>query len=213
MNRQTWKPATTASFWATCKSYFEWAKERGLRSDNPMDGVRPVKVPPSPPKIASAQALQEAIEKASRRDRLALMLAAYAGLRRAEVAGLHASMIEDGWIRVEGKGKKVRRVPIHPDLAGELKRARDMGGYLFPGRDGDGPISPDSMGKRMGRLLPPGVSAHHLRHMFATSAYRHSHDIRAVQQLLGHSSLATTQIYVSSNDDELMAAVFGIGAA
>jgi site-specific recombinase XerD len=63
------------------------------------------------------------------------------------------------------------------------------------------------MGRRIARALPGKWSAHSLRHYFAGNVYRASHDIRSVQQLLGHASIATTEIYTHVNDDDLHAAV------
>jgi integrase len=177
-----------------------------------MDDVRQIRVPPNIPKIATAAALDEALAKASRRDRLAVLLAAYAGMRRAEIAGLHADDVGDEWVRIKGKGGRTRKVPIHPNLKPDLEKARKIGGFLFPDRFGDGPVTADAMGRRIARLLPAGFTAHSLRHYFATTIYQGSKDLQAVQQLLGHSSLATTERYLHGDDEALKSAVFGLGA-
>jgi site-specific recombinase XerC len=148
----------------------------------------------------------EALENVEPRDRLAIMLAAYAGLRRAEIAGLHADDIGDRMLTVTGKGSKTRRVPIHPMLEEQLRIVKARGGYIFPNVNGE-PMKPDSLGRRIARALPGKWSAHSLRHYYAGNVYRASHDLRAVQELLGHSSIATTQIYTQVNDDDLHAAV------
>ena len=135
------------------------------------------------------------------------MLAAYAGLRRAEIANLHADNVGERMLTVLGKGQKVRRVPIHPMLEVPLRDAKARGGYIFRGADGWSPVTVDAMGRRIARALPDKWSAHSLRHYYAGHVYRASHDIRAVQQLLGHASIATTQIYTQVNDDDLHAAV------
>ncbi|HEY7821665.1 MAG TPA: tyrosine-type recombinase/integrase [Acidimicrobiia bacterium] len=209
LRRQEWKPATAASFRSSLSSFYKWALDEGLVDENPLKSVRNVRVPPAAPKIATAAALDEALAKASRRDRLAVMLAAYAGLRRGEIAGIHSRDVDDDWLRITGKGGRTRRVPIHPEIREEVLRARAIGGYFFPDRSGDGSVTPDAMGRRIARLLPDGLTAHSLRHMFATRTYNHSHDLRAVQTLLGHSSLATTQIYLHSDEEQLKSAVFG----
>ena len=212
VRRQDWKPATAASFRQTLNGFFKWAVKHGVREDNPVDEVRQIRVPPGIPKIATAAALDEALDKASRRDRLAVLLAAYAGMRRAEIAGLHAEDVSEGWIRIKGKGGRTRKVPIHPDLRPELEKAVAIGGYLFPDRYGDGPVTADAMGRRIARLLPKGFTAHSLRHYFATKVYQTSKDLQSVQALLGHSSLATTERYLHGDDDALKSAVFGLGA-
>lgn len=210
LRRRGWKPNTVKSFRSSLAGFYEWAVKTKRLTDNPMDDVRPIRMPPAVPKIASAAALDEALTNANSRDRLAVKLAAYAGLRRAEIAALKCEDIEEGWLRVAGKGGKVRRVPIHPQLINDIARLEGRRGYIFPDRWGEGHVTDDAMGRRIARLLPEGMTAHSLRHLFATSAYRGSHDLRAVQQLLGHSSLSTTQVYVHTDDDELKAAVFGV---
>ena len=202
-----WKPATRMSARSSLRSFYKWALEAEVVHKDPTARTRPVKVPPRAVKEAPQDALLTALEAVGDRDRLAIMLAAYAGLRRAEIATLHADNIEDRMLTVTGKGSKTRRVPIHPMLVSPLREAKERGGYVFRGADGWSPVTPDAMGRRIARALPDHWSAHSLRHYFAGNVYRASHDIRAVQQLLGHSSIATTQIYTHIDDDELHRAV------
>lgn len=202
-----WKAATRLSARSSLRSFYRWMVESGLRDDDPTARTKPVKVPPRHIKEAPEEALLEALENANERDRLAVLLAAYAGLRRAEIAGLHADNIGERMLEVTGKGGKTRRVPIHSFLVAPLKDAKARGGYVFRGSDGWNPVSPDALGRRIARVLPGKWSAHSLRHFYAGHVYRASKDIRAVQQLLGHSSIATTQIYTMVNDDDLTAAV------
>jgi site-specific recombinase XerD len=206
LDNPTWKPATKLSARASLRSYYRWAMEAGRVQVDPTLKTRPIKMPPRSIKEAPKEALLEALERVAPRDRLAIMLAAYAGLRRAEIANLHADQIGDRMLTVVGKGSKERRVPIHPLLEEQLREVKARGGYAFPNVDG-GPIKPDAMGRRIARALPGTWSAHSLRHYFAGNVYRASHDIRAVQQLLGHSSISTTEIYTHINDDDLHAAV------
>ncbi len=201
-----WKPATKLSARASLRSYYRWAMESGRLDADPTAKTRTIKMPPRAIKEAPQDALLTALEGAHERDRLAIMLAAYAGLRRAEIANLHADQIGDRMLTVTGKGSKTRRVPIHPMLVEPLRKVQERGGYAFPSVDG-GPITPDAMGRRIARALPGKWSAHSLRHYFAGNVYRASHDIRSVQQLLGHASIATTEIYTHVNDDDLHAAV------
>lgn len=202
-----WKPATRLAARSSLRSYYRWAVESGLRTDDPSARTKAVKVPPRTIKEAPQGALLEALERVGERDRLAILLAAYAGLRRAEIATLHADNIGERMLTVTGKGSKTRRVPIHPMLEAPLRAAKERGGYVFRGADGWSPVTPDAMGRRIARALPDKWSAHSLRHYYAGHVYRASHDIRAVQQLLGHSSVATTQIYTMVDDDDLHRAV------
>lgn len=202
-----WKPNTRQAARASLKLFYRWAVQADLVAKDPTLKTRPVKVPPRAIKEAPQEALLRALETVGDRDRLAIMLAAYAGLRRAEIATLHADNIGDRMLTITGKGSKVRRVPIHPLLEAPLRAMKERGGYVFPGANGWDPVGPDALGRRISRALPDGWSAHSLRHYYAGHVYRASHDIRAVQQLLGHASIATTQIYTHIDDDELHRAV------
>jgi integrase/recombinase XerC len=116
----------------------------------------------------------------------------------------------DGWsLIVVGKGNRQRVVPITQDLAAEIACYRGHG-YLFPGQI-DGHMSPEWVGAVLSRLMPPGYTAHKLRHRFATRGYAGTHDLRAVQEALGHASVATTQRYtaVSSREVRLVSEAAG----
>jgi integrase/recombinase XerC len=80
-------------------------------------------------------------------------------------------------------------------------------GYLFPAdATADRHLTPERVGLLVGRVLPEGYSMHKLRHRYATRAYRGSRNLRAVQTLLGHASIATTERYTAVDDDEIRAA-------
>jgi integrase len=170
-----------------------------------------VKVPQGKPKPASDEALAKALKKAPPRTQLMVRLGALAGLRAMEIAGLHSDAVTiirkkkrsktKAFLTIKGKGSKTRIVPVTLDLAEEIQAKN---GYVFPGRI-DGHISPAYVSKLVSRVLPPGVTCHKLRHRFATRAYRNGKDLRALQKVLGHSSIATTQIYVDVSDDTLWA--------
>jgi integrase len=83
-------------------------------------------------------------------------------------------------------------------------------GYLFPGRYGAG-LSADVVGRTLSRLLGPGWSGHTIRHRFASSAYAAERDLRAVQELLGHSKPETTARYVQTPTHAKHAAVLAAG--
>ena len=144
-----------------------------------------------------------------------LRLAAEAGLRRAEVAGVHTrDVVEDlgGWsLWVHGKGGRDRLVPLSRSLAVEL-RGHVERGYVFPGAVG-GHLSPRWVGRIVAELLPGEVTMHQLRHRFATRAYGVDRDTFTVQQLLGHASPDTTRRYVAVPDERLRATVDAIGSA
>lgn len=143
-----------------------------------------------------------------------LQLAAV-GMRRSEVAQVSThDLISDGpCLLVHGKGDKRRVIPISEKLA-TLIAAGAAGhtegapatGYLFPGKCG-GHLSPRWVGRLCGRVLPGIWTMHTLRHRAATKAFRVTRNIRAVQKLLGHESVATTEIYTLVDEDEVRQAM------
>lgn len=138
------------------------------------------------------------------RVRLMLRLAAEVGLRRGEIARLHRRDLLSGpSLLVHGKGGKERIVPIGVELAAALAAAQD---WVFPNGRG-GHLHAATVGTLCSAVMPPGWSLHHLRHRFACRAYNGSHDLRAVQELLGHASPAVTQRYVSVDADDLRRAM------
>lgn len=159
------------------------------------------------------------MQAASPREQLMIRLAAEAGLRRAEVAQVHTDdLITDsgGYVLiVHGKGAKQRCVPISDDLASQIRQGAvghtpgaAEAGYLFPNsKDGTAPLSAMYVGAMVSEVLGDGCTMHMLRRRFATRAYRGSRNLRAVQTLLGHESVVTTQRYTAVDDQDLRAAM------
>lgn len=112
---------------------------------------------------------------------------------------LHPDLL--GWtLTVHGKGGKTRDVPLSDDLA-KLVQVQADGDWLLPGRI-DGHMSGQHLGKLVAKALPGVWTMHTLRHRFGTLA-ADGGDLIAVQRLLGHASVATTQRYVARPDDAL----------
>ena len=201
-------PASRKSMQASIRSFYRWMLDTGRRADDPSRGLRPVKVPASVPKPIPDELLEAALASADEQTRLMLLLGGWAGLRRAEIAQVHSDDVTPFGLIVRGKGRKVRRVPIHPRLAPYLSQLR---GWAFPSTARPGcHVSPDYVAHRLEQVLPAPHTAHSLRHRFATMAYRGSHDLRAVQLLLGHSDPSTTSRYTLIEQDELRAAVLAV---
>lgn len=120
---------------------------------------------------------------------------------------VHTRDVEGDRLRVLGKGGRVRLIPLHPTLLAEISQA--PAGWLFPGFT-DGHLAPHTVSKNLSALLP-GCSAHQLRHRFASLCYAADRDIRAVQELLGHASVSTTQVYTAVPSGALMSAVLAAG--
>lgn len=206
---QTWKNETARSVRSTLRGFYAWLYERGKRPDNPTLGLAVIReLPPNPhplPEDAYAQALREA----PARWRIAIRLAGEAGLRRSEVAQIsEGDIFKDlfGWsLHIHGKGGKERDVPLNDSLALEVRLALRGQRWLFPAVSSSGHITSDYLARRVREYLPRGWSMHSLRHRFATVAYAATNDIRAVQELLGHANLNTTQRYVAVTRDRLRA--------
>jgi integrase len=203
LQRPGWSKATARSYRTTFRSFFRWAVRAELIDHDPSADLPVISVAPGVPRPAPEEAVEHGITKArDDRTRLMVRLAAEAGLRCREIALVKVEDVGrdvDGYyLRVHGKGDKERVVPLSDVLAGRILEHRH--GYVFPGQI-DGHLSAAYVSKLVSRALPEGVTAHPLRHRFASVAYVGTDgDIRAVQELLGHASVATTQIYTKVPD-------------
>lgn len=227
----SWGAETRRASGVAARSFFGWAEKAKHVPASPAADLARVHVPRRLPRPAPEDAVQAALWDADDRTRLAIMLARYAGLRRAEIARLHMDQVTDTYLLVDGKGGKQRIVPLDPegDLAEALRveRARrregrhgtgwhgryvSARGYVFPSVYHPGPMT----AARVGEIIAEGLgnnplTAHPLRHRFATNAYAAERDLQAVQQLLGHARPETTAIYAQVPDGALLAAVRGAG--
>ncbi|KMV23312.1 tyrosine-type recombinase/integrase [Mycobacterium heckeshornense] len=185
--------------------FYAWATGCGLVAENPALDLPKIRAAAPHPRPAPDDVWAHLQSQADERTLLMARLACEAGLRRAEVARVHTDDLLAGAdgpeLIVHGKGARQRTVPITPSLAAAIRAVAPFGGYVFPGRI-DGHISPDRVGRLVSKAMPPGWSMHKLRHRFATRGYAGTGNLRAVQEALGHVSVATTQRYtaVSSRD-------------
>lgn len=198
-------PEARKSMVVALRSFYSWAYRRGLTEIDLSHELPAVTIPRGTPKPISESALLRARAMASPETRLMLDLASRAGLRRSEIAKVHSDDVNDLGIVVHGKGGVERFVPTHPALR---VRMADVEGWAFPSPRRPGmPVGPDYVSSRMEAVLPRPFTCHSLRHYFATTAYRGTHNLRAVQELLGHRSPETTQRYVLTDLDALTDAV------
>lgn len=195
-----WKAETRHSCYATLRGFFRYLFMTGRRNDNP-GGILPTikRNPPAPrpiPEGLYAKALKDAPEK----PRLALELAGYAGLRRSEIPQVNTKdLVEDLLglsLVVHGKGNKERLVPLTNKLAVDIQINAGRAGWAFTSQQTGSHINSEWLAKIVKPYLPKGFTLHSLRHRFATVCYQRTGDIRAVQMLLGHEDLATTQRYI-----------------
>jgi integrase/recombinase XerC len=204
--------ARTLSAW---RALYRFAIERDRSlPDDPCAGI---KAPKSPRKLPSALSPDEAsrlvgiaaIDPLSRRDRALFELAYSSGLRLSVLAGLDVDRcdLDGGEVRVVGKGGKERIVPVGAAARDALRAWLADRTGLVPGPEtamvvgrGGRRLSPRAIQQRLGEWavrqgLPRHVHPHMLRHSFASHLLQSSGDLRAVQEMLGHASIASTQVY------------------
>jgi len=204
-SRSDLSPEARKSMVIGLRSFYTWAFRRGLIEVDLARELPRVTVPRALPHPITELDLARARSVADRETRLMLDLAAFAGLRRAEIARVHRDDVTDQGLRVVGKGRVERLIPMHDLLAGRLTGLR---GWAFPSPRVSGrPVTPDYVSTRMEAVLPEPWTCHALRHYFATKAYQGTRDLRAVQELLGHRSPDTTQRYTLIGLAALEAAV------
>lgn len=151
------------------------------------------------------------------RDRLIVDLGRYAGLRVSEIVRLRVEHLDldAGLIEVHaGKGDKDRNLPLHRSLVEPLRACIGdrATGWLFPSPRGAGHLTSRSVQRMIAASaaragIARRVTPHKLRHTFATTALRRGANLRQVQELLGHASVATTEIYTHLDVDDLREAV------
>lgn len=191
---------------AVLQGFFAWACDPEEHDEwldfNPAERLhRPGTPEPDPKPVSSAQ-LARILAAASEPYRTLFVLAAYAGLRCIEISRVEREHITEQTLLVRrGKGDKLRRIPTHPILW------RAVAG-LPPGRITTLTDRQVSMnGNRALHKIEPGATMHRLRHWFGTEAYNASLDLLAVKELMGHATVATTQVYVRVADGQRRAAV------
>jgi len=164
-----------------------------------LEGDESVKVPQTLPKPLEEAYIFEVLEAADPMERLMLLLLYGMGLRIGELAGMERSQIAGEWITVHGKGGKSRQLPLLPPVKKALESylaLHPSGRYLF--EKGGVPMNSAQLRYRLGKLFKSHglkVTPHQLRHSFATHLLEHGARISDVSELLGHASMATTQIY------------------
>jgi integrase/recombinase XerC len=204
-------PKSLQRLLSSCRGLFRQLHREGLMTHDPVAGVRGPKVHRKLPQVLDvdeATSLVEAVGDSALtlRDRAMLELFYSSGLRLSELTGLRWIDLDlpAGEVRVLGKGNKTRIVPVGRHAIAALRALGDDEGMapespVFRGRGG-APIHPRTVQLRMKTLamqqgMAKHVHPHLLRHTFASHMLESSGDLRAVQELLGHADIATTQIY------------------
>ena len=201
---------------SSLRSFYDWLVQEGMITDNPCDNVDAPKIGRNIPDVLSEEEVSRLMDIVDTstwfglRDRAILEVMYGCGLRVSEAVNLKISglFLDEGFIRIIGKGNKERLIPIG-DLAIEalltymeariLPADRASEDIVFLNRYGR-PLSRISMFKTIRSLaqlagIRRDISPHIFRHSFATHLIEHGADLRVVQEMLGHEDISTTEIY------------------
>lgn len=216
LQKDGWSANTRVCAHSALRKFFVWLVEvEELRATNPMRHVtrpKPTRGVPRPvPEDIVARLLGNIDDSDTD---LMFRLGALQGMRRAEIAGLRFDDVDfsRGVILVRGKGSKVRQVPLHPQVEPLLRERASKGGeFVFPSVRVGLPVSPRTVNRKITEITGGAFTPHQLRHRFASAVYRASgNDLRLVQEVLGHASVATTQIYTAVSSEDMRSAVSGV---
>jgi site-specific recombinase XerD len=210
-------PATVARKLAAVRGLFDFLVRTERVGQNPADLVSSPKREEKLPRVLSVEQVRELLERIPSRtplelrDRAMLELAYSCGLRCEEIVSLDVGALdfETEQLRVLGKGSKERLLPVGEPAQQALRRYGERGRHalsadpreqaLFLSKSGRR-LSNSDVTRRLGlwvreAALAAGVSPHSLRHSFATHLLEGGADLRTIQELLGHASISTTQVY------------------
>lgn len=219
LNEKGYSKATIARKLATLRSFYKYLVKAGQASSSPMTAIRTPKQEKRLPKFLEYEQVKRLLEAPDTnnwlgaRDRAMFETLYSTGMRVSELVSLNLDDIDflSEVVHIRGKGKKERIAPISTSalqviqryLEFRNKRAQNYGNFdhrvLFVNKHGKR-LSTRSVRRKMDKYLKmvgldPGISPHTLRHSFATHMLNNGADLRTVQELLGHQSLSTTQIY------------------
>lgn len=231
LGEQNYSPATMARKIATLRSFYKWAHKNSITASNPMTMIRTPKQVKRLPKVVSLEQIEQLLsapndnEVLGARDRAMLETLFSTGIRVSELVDLDLEDLDEAGeaLLIRGKGKKERLVPLGAHALRALRRYVEMvrndrrfteswspeknEHVLFVNKHG-GRISARSVRRKLDKYLrqvglDPSISPHTLRHSFATHLLENGADLRSVQELLGHQSLSTTQVYTHLTTDRL----------
>lgn len=210
-----WRPASRALYWCFTVGLYRWALlEERMTWDPSARLVRP-KVPKGLPRPVSDDQLGQALARLDDPWQLVVLLAAGAGMRRGEICAARREHFTPYAVRIEGKGGKVRSVPLDPILWAAIE-PRPPGFVVTCGGQPGRPFQPRYMSialrEQFDRVGLNGVTVHRFRHWFGTTAQRQYHDLQVTQQLLGHESPTTTVGYAALTDEHRRQAVAAVSA-
>jgi site-specific recombinase XerD len=220
--------ATVARKLASLRGFYRTLREHGQVSQNPADLIASPKRPRTLPKVLRPDELAALLDRIPAstplelRDRALFEVAYACGLRAEELVNLDATSVDFDaeQLRVEGKGSKTRIVPAGEPALRAVARYLERARPALAAGDGEPALFLSKSGRRLStsdvrrRLrvwarqasVQGGISPHSLRHSFATHLLEGGADLRAIQELLGHASISTTQIYTRVESARLKSA-------
>jgi integrase/recombinase XerD len=228
LDARGYAPSTKSRKIASAKSFFKFMKEEQIIKNNPLTEVRQPRAGQSLPKALSIEEVDQLLETSANtttpeetRDAAMVELMYAAGLRVSELVGLNLRDVDldSGTVRTIGKGSKERIIPIYDTAVQAVSeyityarpaqnRDREQNvEALFLNRRG-GRITRQAYWLRLNKLatragISSNITPHMLRHSFATHLLHGGASLRHVQELLGHSSIATTQIYTHLTNEHV----------
>ncbi|HEX4297518.1 MAG TPA: tyrosine recombinase XerC [Devosia sp.] len=220
------EPRSLARSLSAIKGFFRFLEREGVLATEALNVIRTPRAKKSLPKALTVREAKATIVTTGEledrpwvaaRDMAVLSLCYGAGLRISEALSLTRTDLEGPTLRVTGKGNKTRMVPLIEPVRQAVDAYLGLCPFklgpsqpLFRGTKG-GVLSPRLIQLRVAQLrgalgLPASATPHALRHSFATHLLGRGGDLRAIQELLGHASLSTTQIYTAVDTDRLLEA-------
>ena len=228
LHEQGLSKVSVARALAALRSMYKWLAREGLVQQNPAKLVATPKMPKKLPRVPTLEEMNGLLESDMpenaafpERDRAIFELLYGCGLRNSELVGLELDDLQsaNGVVLIRGKGKKQRYVPLegkaeealeaYRKVRHELLRASGKSTRrLFINRRG-GPLTTRSVARIVKQIavafgLPPDIHPHTLRHAFGTHMLSEGADLRAIQELLGHERLSTTQKYTQLSIQQVM---------
>ncbi|MFQ5422767.1 MAG: site-specific tyrosine recombinase/integron integrase [Phycisphaerae bacterium] len=226
LHEREYSKATTARKLATLRSFYKFCLRRGMITSNPVATIRTPKQERHLPKFLEIEQVRQLLTTPDdttllgARDRAILETLYSTGVRVSELVALDIPDIDTAGesLRVRGKGRKERIAPIGPTAIAAIRKYLDMRNAdprsptfdqqaLFVNKHGQR-LSTRSVRRKLDKYLvqcglDPSISPHTLRHTFATHMLNNGADLRSVQELLGHQSISTTQIYTHVTTQQL----------
>lgn len=209
-------PWTRQTYFYHLKSFYTFMEDCGLVVENPMRLLRTPRTPKDRPRPLTTDEAARALAASKGNLRTWLLLGLLAGLRAHEIAKVRGQDVNERSLYVVGKGMQQAFIPTHPTLW-QVAQSYPALGYWFPSRKGSktphiAGTSVSAIVTRHFRSLGIEGSSHRCRHSYATNLLRNGANIRVVQTLMRHESLATTAKYTAVDEDERALAIGGLVA-